>query len=40
MRKILFADISRVEPTIFLMEKLLFSLNFFSGGGGGGEALQ
>ena len=29
MRKTLFANNSRVEPTIFLMEKLLFSLKLF-----------
>ena len=26
-----FVDKSRVEPTIFFIEKILFSLNFFSG---------
>ena len=31
MRKNTFADNSRVEPTIFLMEKLSFSLKFLSG---------
>ena len=31
MRKKLFADNSRVEPTIFMMEKLSFSIKLFSG---------
>ena len=31
MRKNTFADYSRVEPTIFLMEKLSFSLKLLSG---------
>ena len=31
MRKNTFADNSRVEHTIFLMEKLSFSLKLFSG---------
>ena len=31
MRKTLFADNSRVGPTIILMEKLSFSLKLFSG---------
>ena len=31
MRKNFFADNSRVEPTIFLMEKLSFSLKLFTG---------
>ena len=31
MRKSTFADNSRVEPTIFLMEKVSFSLKLLSG---------